>query len=284
MDRTLQFNQFMTYQALHFQGIDRGVITAKKAFIFVTVDRLKVLFNLLKEDSTLYSDFVNLKSKKYLTNYSKSWYSSFEKLQDLYFRFKYCKQIETTFFISMNQVKMLYVEDERVNIPSNKNFKQRKALWHRLERSWKTHKKNYGVCEHNFSTLIRNSNKFISEETPENYNHFLWKTAFFRSFYSEFHLLFEDVFSLFIEDHEKDIQEMTALLNVPEEVLRTNLYDILLIMVLKPENKVYLSSLRKEASLLNKRTKSLQKLSLKATLCRETYNREGIFLNDLRND
>jgi hypothetical protein len=53
-------------------------------------------------------------------------------------------------------------------------------------------------------------------------------------------------------------------------------------MVLKPENRPYLLGLRQEASFINKKTNALQKLCLKATLCRETYNSGGIFINDLK--
>lgn len=45
LDRKMKFNKFITYQDLTLRGYDIGIVTAKKAFIFVTVDQLRVQFN-----------------------------------------------------------------------------------------------------------------------------------------------------------------------------------------------------------------------------------------------
>jgi hypothetical protein len=80
----MKFDKSLTYQNFSFRGYDIGAVTAKKVFVFITVDGLRAQFNILKEDPTLYDYFRNLKSKTYLSNYSKNFYRSFKKSQDVF--------------------------------------------------------------------------------------------------------------------------------------------------------------------------------------------------------
>lgn len=108
---------------------------------------------------------------------------------------------------------------------------------------------------------------FNLDTVSKEHAHYKWKKGFLDGTSQEFMHIFKEKFDPFLLKNDKQLEEFSIILKKPKKDFLVVFENCIIVLLLKSENRIYLSDLRKTVSLIKKETKGLEKLYLKGKLC-----------------